>query len=72
MDLELDGQTLSQLTLIDHLMGLILNIISEPPQRPVNKSLQLGFQNTEKLMETININVSNTLLAPNELVASLS
>ena len=63
MDLELDGQTLLQLTLIDHLMGLRLNVISESSQRPVNKSLHLSFQNTEKLMETLNMNVSNTLLA---------
>ena len=63
MDLELDGQTLSQLTLIDHLMGLRLNVISESSQRPVNKSLQISFQNTEKPIETLNMNVTNPLLA---------
>jgi len=50
MDLELDGQTISQLALIDQMMGLRLNTISEPPKSSVNKSLASGFQNTEKLI----------------------
>jgi hypothetical protein len=50
MDLELDGQTISQLALIDQMMGLRLNTISESPKSSVNKSLASGFQKTEKLI----------------------
>ncbi len=50
MDLELDGQTISQLALIDQMMGLRLNTISESSKSSVNKSLQSACQNPEKLI----------------------